>query len=127
MSRMKDFIVFRAMVALLKEHGKDHLLDEVYEKCLSAVKNKTPQNFVLELYNQFSEEEISNKVSEIVKPSDMKAEVQVVFQTVDNLHKACPNHIGDWYFTGHYPTTGGMRVVNQAYVNYMDGKLIRAY
>lgn len=127
MSRMKDFIVFRAMVALLKDRGQDHLLGEVYEKCTSAVKNKTPENFVLALYNQFSEEEISNKVSEIVRPADMKAEVQVVFQTVDNLHKACPNHIGDWYFTGQYPTPGGMRVVNQAYVNYMDGKLVRAY
>lgn len=127
MSRMKDFIVFRAMVALLKERGKEHLLGEVYEKCTTAVKNKTPENFVLELYNQFSEEEISNKVSEIVRPNDMKAEVQVVFQTVENLHKACPNHIGDWYFTGQYPTPGGMRVVNQAYVNYMDGKLVRAY
>ncbi len=127
MSRMKDFIVFRAMVALLKERGKEHLLGEVYDKCISAVKNKVPENFVLELYNQFSEEEISQKVSEIVRPSDIKAEVQVVFQTVENLHKACPNHIGDWYFTGQYPTPGGMRVVNQAYVNYMEGKLVRAY
>ncbi len=127
MSRMKDFIVFRAMVALLKERGKEHLLGEVYDKCVSAVKNKVPENFVLELYNQFTEEEISQKVSEIVRPSDIKAEVQVVFQTVENLHKACSNHIGDWYFTGQYPTPGGMRVVNQAYVNYMEGKLVRAY
>ncbi len=127
MSRMKDFIVFRAMVALLKEHGKEHLLGEVYEKCSYAVKNKIPENFVLELYNQFTEEEISAKVSEIVRPQGMKAEVEVVFQTVENLHKAIPNHTGDWYFTGQFPTKGGMRVVNQAFINYMDGKLVRAY
>ena len=127
MSRMKDFIVFRAMVALLKDRGKDHLLGEVYERCSSAVKNKVAENFVSALYDQFSEEEISKKVSEIVRPKDMKAEVQVVFQTVENLHKAIPHHLGDWYFTGQYPTPGGMRVVNQAFVNYMDGKLVRAY
>ena len=80
-----------------------------------------------QLYEQFTHDEISAKVSEIVKPADMRAEVEVVFQTVENLHKAIPHHSGDWYFTGNYPTPGGMKVVNRAYVNYMEGKLVRAY
>jgi amidophosphoribosyltransferase len=127
MSRMGDFVAFRAMIELLKEHGKDYLLGEVYEECLRAEDEATPQNYVKRLYEQFTDEQISAKISEIVKPSDMKAEVQVVFQTVDNLHKAITSHSGDWYFTGNYPTLGGMKVANRAYVNYMNGKLVRAY
>jgi amidophosphoribosyltransferase len=79
------------------------------------------------LYDQFAYEEISAKIADIVRPADMKAEVQVVFQTVENLHKAIPHHTGDWYFTGNFPTAGGMRVANRAYVNYMQGRLVRAY
>jgi amidophosphoribosyltransferase len=79
------------------------------------------------LYEQFTDEEISNKIAEIVRPADMKAELDVVFQTVENLHKAIPRHLGDWYFTGNYPTAGGMKVVNRSYANYMEGKLVRAY
>lgn len=127
MSRMGDFVAFRAMIGLLKDRGKDYMLGEVYERCIRARGHQTQQNYVNELYEQFTDEEISQKIGEIVKPSDMKAEVEVVFQTVDNLHKACPKHIGDWYFTGNYPTPGGMKVVNRAYINYMEGKLVRAY
>ncbi|MDX1627655.1 MAG: amidophosphoribosyltransferase [Fulvivirga sp.] len=127
MSKMNEFIVFRAMVALLKDNGKEYMLDEVYEKCKMALGKKEAVNYVNELYNEFDYEEISAKIAEIVKPEDMKAEVDVIYQTVENLHAACPNHIGDWYFTGHFPTPGGMRVANQSFVNYMDGKLIRAY
>lgn len=127
MSKMGDFLAFRAMIALLKDHGKDYLLGEVYERCIRARGNQTQQNYVKQLYDQFTEEEISKKISEIVRPSDMKADVDIVFQTVDNLHKACPRHLGDWYFTGNYPTPGGMKVVNRSYVNYMEGKLVRAY
>jgi amidophosphoribosyltransferase len=127
MSRMGDFVAFRAMIALLKDRGKDYMLGEVYEKCTRARGHQTQQNYVKHLYEQFTDEEISRKIAEIVRPQGMKAELDVVFQTVDNLHKAIPRHIGDWYFTGNYPTPGGMKVVNRSYVNYMEGKLVRAY
>jgi amidophosphoribosyltransferase len=127
MSKMGDFVAFRAMIGLLKDHGKDYLLGEVYEKCLRAKGHLHQQNYVKLLYDQFTDEEISQKISEIVKPVEMKADVKVVFQTVHNLHKACPRHVGDWYFTGNYPTPGGMKVVNRSYVNYMEGRLVRAY
>jgi amidophosphoribosyltransferase len=124
---MGDFLAFRAMIGLLKDHGKDDLLGEIYEKCLRAQGQQNQQNYVKLLYDQFTNEELSQKISEIVKPAGMKAEVKVVFQTVENLHKACQKHLGDWYFTGNYPTPGGMKVVNRSYVNYMEGKLVRAY
>jgi amidophosphoribosyltransferase len=127
MSKMGEFVAFRAMFALLKETGKDYLLGEVYEKCTRARGHQSQYNYVKLLYEQFTDEEISNKISEICRPPDMKAELQVVFQTVENLHKAIPYHSGDWYFTGNYPTPGGMKVVNRSYVNFMDGKLVRAY
>lgn len=127
MSRMGDFVAFRAMIELLKDQGKDYLLEEVYEACQRSVTEERPKNYVQKLYDQFTDEQISQKISEIVKPADMKAEVQVVFQTVDSLHKAIPHHHGDWYFTGNYPTVGGTRVANRSYVNFMDGKLVRAY
>jgi amidophosphoribosyltransferase len=127
MSRMGDFVAFRAMTALLKDHGKDYMLGEVYERCIRARGHQSQLNYVKQLYEQFTDEEISRKISEIVRPVDMKAGLEVVFQTVENLHKACPHHSGDWYFTGNYPTPGGMKVVNRSYVNYMEGKLVRAY
>lgn len=127
MSRMGDFVAFRAMIALLKDRGLEHLLGEVYEQCQRVQNDEHTENYVKRLYNQFTDDEISTKISEIVRPAEMKAELQVVFQTVENLHKACPNHLGDWYFTGNYPTPGGMKVVNRSYANFMEGKLVRAY
>lgn len=127
MSRMGDFVAFRAMIGLLKDRGLDYLLGEVYEQCLRAAKEDHPENYVKRLYSQFTDEEISAKIAQIVRPPEMKAELEVVFQTVENLHKACPHHLGDWYFTGNYPTKGGMKVANRSYVNYMEGKLVRAY
>jgi amidophosphoribosyltransferase len=127
MSKMGEFVAFRAVVQLLKEQGKDYLLGEVYEQCVQAANDEVPVNYVKRLYEQFTYDEISDKITDIVRPSDMKAELQVVFQTVENLHKAIPNHSGDWYFTGNYPTPGGARVANKSYVNYMEGKLVRAY
>lgn len=127
MSKMGEFVAFRAVVQLLKEQGKDYLLGEVYEQCLASENDEVPVNHVRRLYDQFTYDEISEKITDIVRPSDMKAELQVVFQTVDNLHKAIPNHLGDWYFTGNYPTPGGTRVANRSYINYMEGKLVRAY
>ncbi len=127
MSKMGDFVAFRALIQLLKEQGKEYLLGEIYEQCQRAEQEEEPTNYVKKLYAQFGYEEISDKIADIVRPVDMKADLQVVYQTVENLHKAIPNHSGDWYFTGNYPTPGGMRVVNRAYLNYMDGKLVRAY
>jgi len=128
MSRLGDFIVFRAVKALLQETGREHLLEETYEHCLIAAEEGRAgkANLVKALYAPFSEEEISNKVAQIVG-KNVKARVQVIFQKVENLHLACPNHSGDWYFTGNYPTEGGNRVVNQAFVNFMQGNLQRAY
>ena len=127
MSKMKDFVAFRAVLTLLQERSMEHLLDEVYHKCITSLGQSEVPNYVRELYDPFTDEEISEAISRIVTPSGMQAEVEVVFQSIDNLHKACPNQIGDWYFTGNYPTQGGNRVVNRAFLNYMEGKLIRAY
>ncbi|MBT1710395.1 amidophosphoribosyltransferase [Fulvivirgaceae bacterium PWU5] len=127
MSKMGEFVAFRAMRALLKDQGKDYLLGEVYERCTRARGHERQQNYVKQLYEQFTHDEISAKVTEICRPADMNAELEIIFQTVDNLHKAIPLHSGDWYFTGDYPTPGGMKVVNRSYVNYMEGKLVRAY
>jgi amidophosphoribosyltransferase len=125
MSRVKEFIAFRAAIALLKERKMDNIMDRVYEQAVAHPNDE--QNFVKEIYANFSDEEISAKVAEIVTTPEIKAEVQVIFQTVENLHKCIPNHTGDWYFTGDYPTLGGTRVVNKAFVNYMEGKTVRAY
>lgn len=128
MSRMKDFVAFRALLALLKQSNQEYLLEEVYVNCnQSKISKNTSPNYVKRLYDLFTDEEISNKIAEIVKPEGITAEVEVIYQTVDNLHKACPDHLGDWYFTGNYPTTGGSKVVNKAYANFMEGKTVRAY
>lgn len=127
MSRLGDFVAFRAMIQLIKEQGKEYLLGEVYEQCTRALNEENPENYVKRLYEQFTAEEISEKITDIVRPAGMKAELEVVFQTVENLHKAIPHHSGDWYFTGNFPTRGGTRVANKAYINYMEGKLVRAY
>jgi len=127
MSKMGDFVAFRALIQLIKEQGKDYLLGEIYEKCQRSEGGEDSINHVKKLYEHFSYEDISYKIADIVRPADMKAELEVVYQTVENLHKAIPHHSGDWYFTGDYPTLGGMRVANRSYLNYMDGKLVRAY
>jgi len=127
MSRMGEFVAFRAVLKLLKETGMDNLLDEVYEKCTKSSKQKKPPNYVKELYDPFTHQQISQKVAQIVTPKDLKADLHIIYQTVENLHKACPNHLGDWYFTGDYPTPGGNRVVNKAFLYFMEGKVVRAY
>ena len=127
MSKMKDFVAFRAVIALIKDNGMESLLDEVYDKCVASSGQKDAPNYVKEIYAPFTYEQVSDKIGEIVTPKHLKAKVEIVYQTVENLHKAIPNHLGDWYFTGDYPTIGGNRVVNKAFVNYMDGKLVRAY
>ncbi|MFY0686744.1 MAG: amidophosphoribosyltransferase [Cyclobacteriaceae bacterium] len=127
MSKMKEFVAFRAVLALLKERGMEHLLEEVYDKCVAMVDEADQPNFVNELYKPFSYEDISRKITDIVRPKGMKAELEVVYQTVSNLHTACPGHLGDWYFTGDYPTPGGNKVVNKAFINFMKGVEVRAY
>jgi len=127
MSKMKDFVAFRAVLKLLEDHNKEHLLDEVYEKCVAHFNDSDAPNFVKELYDPFTDDQISNKIAHIVKPKTLQADVEVIFQTVANLHEAIPNHSGDWYFTGDYPTKGGNRVVNRAFINFMRGVAVRAY
>ena len=127
MSKMKDFVAFRAVISLLNERGMNSLVDEVMQQALDSVGNINAPNYVQRLYESFTDEEISTKIAEIVRPNDLKAELEVIYQTVENLHKACPKHLGDWYFTGDYPTKGGNRVVNRAFVNYMRGVVERAY
>ncbi len=129
MSVMKNFVAFRALVALLEEKGKTHLLDETYDRCKAQqyFEDDQMKNEVIELYNTFSYEAISKKIAEIVTPEGIKPKVEVIYQTIEGLHKACPNHKGDWYFSGNYPTPGGNRVVNKAFMNYMDNSNERAY
>jgi amidophosphoribosyltransferase len=129
MSKMMEFVAFRAALALLKERGMEDILDEVNLKCLLALENgtATSENFVKAIYAPFTDEEISNKIAEIVKPKNLQAELSIVYQTVPNLNLACPNHLGDWYFTGNFPTPGGNQVVNKSFVNFMKGIEVRAY
>ena len=129
MSKLRDFVAFRAAMVLLKESGRENLLDEVYDKCRNSINilSGNVENHVKDLFAPFTYEQISNKIAEIVTPKNCKAEVKVLFQHIDNLHIACPNHSGDWYFTGNYPTAGGNRVVNKAFMYFMEGKTVRAY
>ena len=129
MSRMAEFVAFAATIALLKERGMDQLIQQVYENCKSQVKLPSDQikNFVKEIYKPFSPEQISQKIAEIVRPKDIHAEVEVIFQSIEDLHMACPGHTGDWYFSGDFPTPGGMKVVNNAFINFIEGSNKRAY
>jgi amidophosphoribosyltransferase len=129
MSKMREFVAFRAVISLLKENGLESIMDSTYEKCKAALEDLTgnQKNYVQDMYNTFSYEQVSKKIAEIVTPPKCEAEIEVVFQTVDQLHNACPKHLGDWYFTGDYPTPGGNRVANKAFVYYMEGKTVRAY
>jgi amidophosphoribosyltransferase len=129
MAVLGKFIAFEATVALLKETGRENVLKSVYEKALAEVaKPKEEQeNVVKEIYRTFTSEEISQKISELLKPADLKAELEIIYQTIEGLHLSCPDHLGDWYFTGDYPTPGGNKVANRAFINYMEGKNVRAY
>ncbi|MEX2483329.1 MAG: amidophosphoribosyltransferase [Brumimicrobium sp.] len=129
MARMGDFIAFEAAIELLKENGKAFIIDEVYRKCKEQELKPKEQikNYVKEIYDPFSADEISAKISELLTPVTMKANVQIIYQTIENLHEACPNNKGDWYFTGNYPTPGGNKVVNKAFMNFVEGSLDRAY
>ena len=129
MAKMTDLIAFRAVIELLKENNKENIIKEVYKKCLLENKKEVSKikNIVKEIYEPFSDEQISRKISLILKEKDINAEVEVVYQSIENLHLACPENLGDWYFSGEYPTPGGNRVVNQAFINYYEGSSKRAY
>ena len=129
MARLEDLVAFQAALALHKERGTYHIVKEVYEKCLTQVvlSDDKVVNYVKEVYDPFTDEEISDKIRDLLLPKDFTLEVEVIFQTVDSLHKACPENLGDWYFTGDYPTDGGNRVVNRAFINFYEGNKERAY
>lgn len=129
MSKLKDFVAFKAMLALLEENNLEHKLDEVYDKAVAELEKPAEEmvNVVKELYALFDYEQITRKIVEIVTPDNINAEVDIIFQSIDGLHKACPNHLGDWYFTGDYPTPGGTRVANKSFVNFYKGSHERAY
>lgn len=129
MAKMGDFIAFEAAIALLKETNQTYIIDEVYAKCIKqiALPKEEVVNVVKEIYAPFTDEQISKKIAELLTPESIKAEVDIIFQSVENLHKACPNHLGDWYFTGNYPTPGGNKVVNKAFMNWKENKNERAY
>ena len=129
MARIDDFIAFKAALELLKDTEQYHIVEEVYKKCKEQQDKPDTEiiNHVKEIYNPFKPEEISAKIAEMLKTEDIKAGVEVIYQSIEGLHKACPDNLGDWYFTGNYPTPGGNRVVNQAYINFYEGNSKRAY
>ena len=129
MSKLGDFIAFRAVIALLKDRGMESLLDELYNKCihLKDADQLHLENVVRQVYKPFSTEEISNKIAQLITPPEVEFPVEVIYQTIEDLHDSCPTNTGDWYFTGNYPTPGGNRVVNKAFINYMEGKNERGY
>jgi len=129
MAKMGDFIAFNAAVELLKDTKQEHILTTVYDKCKAQVHLSKEEmvNYVQEIYKPFTAEEISVKISELLTPKETKAKVEIIYQSISDLHASCPDHKGDWYFTGNYPTPGGMKVVNKAFMNYMEGSNARAY
>ena len=129
MARIDAFIAFKAALELLKETNQYHIIDEVYKKCKAQQSKEDVDiiNHVKEVYKPFTADQISAKIAQMLKTEEINAEVKVIYQTIEGLHKACPNHTGDWYFTGNYPTPGGMRVVNQAFINFYEGNDERAY
>ena len=129
MAKLEGLVAFQAALALLKDRNLYHIVDEVYKKCKlqENLKDDEVTNFVTEIYAPFQPQEVSDKIAEILTSAEIKAEVKIIFQTVENLHIACPKNLGDWYFTGDYPTPGGNRVVNKAFINFYEGKDTRAY
>tara|TARA_B100000683_G_scaffold129279_1_gene126649 strand:- start:1409 stop:3286 length:1878 start_codon:yes stop_codon:yes gene_type:complete len=127
MSKMHQFVAFRGLIRLLKKEKSDKKIHEIYEKCLKSMSQENPKNYVKELYDMFSYDEVSKSISRLVKPKQFNSDLEIIYQNIENLNKACPNHLGDWYFTGNYPTSGGNKVANRAFINYCDGNKDRAY
>ncbi|SDD67069.1 amidophosphoribosyltransferase [Pricia antarctica] len=129
MAKLEDFIAFKAALALHQERLTMNMVDDIYDKCMAQADSRDVEviNHVKDFYAPFTAQEISQKIGELLSPDDMKAEVQIIYQTIEHLHQACPKNLGDWYFTGNYPTPGGNRVVNRAFINFYEGKNERAY
>jgi amidophosphoribosyltransferase len=129
MAKLGDLIAFKSAVELLKDNGNENLLRKIYEEAKSEILKPVGEirNLVKEIYKPFCTEMISRKISSLLKSDDIRAEVEIVFQSIEGLHEACPGHTGDWYFTGNYPTPGGNKVSNQSFINYMEGRNERAY
>ncbi|MFP4664773.1 MAG: amidophosphoribosyltransferase [Bacteroidales bacterium] len=129
MAKLSDFVAFQAAIALLKESGQQNVIDEVYQQCKDQenLPKEEMINYVRHIYAPFSPEQISAKIAELLKPGDIRADVEIIYQGIETLHQACPNDTGDWYFTGNYPTPGGVRVVNRSFINYMEGRNVRSY
>jgi amidophosphoribosyltransferase len=129
MSKLKDFVAFQAAVALVKETGREAVLKQIYDACKASLElpRGEVKNEVKALYKLFKPHEVEAKIAAILRPVDLKAQFQVIYQSIEGLHAACPNHKGDWYFTGDYPTPGGNRVVNRSFVNFMENSDARAY
>ncbi len=129
MAKLGDFIAFRAAIELLRDTGKEHVIQDVYREAVAELDKPVEEirNVVREIYRPFTAEEIAARISSMLKSEEIKSEVEIVFQSVEGLHEACPGHLGDWYFTGDYPTPGGNKVVNQSFINYIEGRNIRAY
>jgi len=129
MSKMGEFVAFQAVAELLKERKKEGCLQEIYDHCKELARSNQlhTENVVKKIYKLFTIDEITNKIAQLITPKDLSIPVQVIYQTIENLHLACPSNLGDWYFTGNYPTPGGNKVVNKAFMNYMEGKNVRGY
>ncbi len=129
MSRMGEFVAFEAAISLLKEQGKESIILDVYQKCKASesLPKEQVENYVKAIYEPFTDQEISDRIAKIITPKEINAEVKVIYQTLENLHKACPEHTGDWYFSGNFPTPGGNKVTNRAFANWMEGKNQRGY
>jgi amidophosphoribosyltransferase len=129
MSKLHDFIAFHAAIALLKENKQERIINEVYKKCKAAEKMPKEQvdNHVKAIYEPFTAFQISDKIAAMLTTSEIRAKIRVVYQRIEDLHDACPNHMGDWYFTGNYPTPGGNKVANRAFINYIEGRDVRPY
>jgi len=129
MARLDKFIAFNAAIELLKDDGKEAVIKDVYRKCKDQqnLPKEEMVNYVREIYKAYTAEQISAKIAELLKPEDCNAEVEIIYQSIENLHKACPNDLGDWYFTGNYPTPGGNKVVNGSFINFVEGNDARAY
>jgi amidophosphoribosyltransferase len=129
MSKLGEFVAFKAAMKLIKERGMEFMLHELVEKCKELKRNNQLQtvNLVREVYKPFTLEEIDQKIAQLITPPEINIPVEVIYQTIEDLHDSCPTNKGDWYFTGNYPTGGGNRVVNTAFLNYMEGKNVRGY
>ncbi|MFO7998993.1 MAG: amidophosphoribosyltransferase, partial [Bacteroidales bacterium] len=129
MTKLSDFIAFRAAIELLKDTGQAGVINEVYRNCKAEEHLPAAEttNWVKGIYKPFSPEEISAQIAKMLHPPQVQASLEIVFQTIENLHAACPGHTGDWYFTGNYPTPGGNKVANRSFINYIEGRNERAY